>query len=254
MSQDLFGWWVIDISSLITQKSSLKTHHPITHFLSLENSQLIPQLCLALKPNWVFILKTQKSELFVGPMDWLGAVKTERLPACGKEPVQFSLLCYYHFVPLRPIPKITKPWSLNQLHSHPLIEPWSLDRLLPQTHQTMELESPPSSSTHQTQKLSLPPSSSTQTQHPWKEKRNQAQKPNEKERKEKKIIIIETKPKNPIWTKKKKEERDEVMMCGLGRRKSKENRRTKQKRRSLVMREKRAIVEWVGMDLTTHKT
>ena len=44
------------------------------------------------------------------------------------------------------------------------------------------------------------------------------------------------------------------MMCGLGRRKSKENRRTKQKRRSLVMREKRAIVEWVGMDLTTHKT
>ena len=250
MSQALFGWWVIDISSLITQKSSLKTHHPITHFLSLENSQLIPQLCLALKPNWVFILKTQKSELFVGPMDWLGAVKTERLHACGKEPLQFSLLCYYHFVPLRPIPKITKPWSLNQLHSHPLIEPWSLDRLLPQTHQTMELESPPSSSTHQTQKLSLPPSSSTQTQHPWKEKRNQAQKPNEKERKEKKIIIIETKPKNPIWTKKKKRRERWSYDVWLGKKEEqrKSKNKAKKKKSSNEREESYCGVGWHGFD------
>ena len=39
----------------------------------------------------------------------------------------------------------------------------------------------------------------------------------------------------------------------LGKKKSKENQRTKQKI-NLVMREKRVVGEWAGMDLTTHKT
>ena len=40
----------------------------------------------------------------------------------------------------------------------------------------------------------------------------------------------------------------------LGKKKSKENQRTKQKRKSPVMREKRTVGEWADMDLSTHKT
>ena len=49
----LFGWWVIDISSLITQKSLLKTRHLITHFI-IWKFPTYTQCCLALKHSWVF--------------------------------------------------------------------------------------------------------------------------------------------------------------------------------------------------------
>ena len=123
----LFGWWVIDISSLITKKSS----HYNSFFITWK-SPTYTQLCLALTLGWVFILKTQKFQLFVGPVDWLGAVETEQLPACGKKPLQFSLHCYYSFFPSTP----------NT-----------------QTRQIVELESTPTSSTqtqHPTKKTQPP--------------------------------------------------------------------------------------------------
>ena len=64
-------------------------HHSssITHFLSLENPQLIHHLFLALKPGCVFIPKIQNCQLFVGLMDWLGAVRTKWLPVSLMEPL-----------------------------------------------------------------------------------------------------------------------------------------------------------------------
>ena len=64
-------------------------HHssPITHFLSLENPQLIHHLFLALKPGCVFIPKIQNCQLFVGLMDWLGAVRMKWLPVSLMEPL-----------------------------------------------------------------------------------------------------------------------------------------------------------------------
>ena len=147
----LFGWWVIESHHSIPKDQHLKLITLQLIFITWKFSTYT-QLCLALKPGWVFILKTQKSQFFKDPRTDLVLWKQNNYLR-GKEPLQFSLLCYYHFFSFTPIP------SPN------------LEALI---------------TSHRTQKLSSPPTSSTQTQHPRKEKRNQAKKPSEKERKEKK--------------------------------------------------------------------
>ena len=84
--------WMVSEWYLITHHPKLITQNssPITHFLSFENPQLIHHLCLALKTGYVFILETQNCQLFVGPMDWLGAVSTKWLPMSLMEPLLLS--------------------------------------------------------------------------------------------------------------------------------------------------------------------
>ena len=185
----LFGWWVIDIY-LISHHPKIITQNlsPCNSFFITWKSSTYTQLCLALKPSWVFILKTQKPQLFVGPTNWLGAVKTKRLPAWkGTPPVLSTLLLPFFFLhPQYPhetqklSSPLTKPKSYHHLHPCPL-KPNTQGK----KRETKPRNVPMKRKENRKKKIN----------------RNQTLKPNvkRKEKRTKKKKKIETKPRNPKW-------------------------------------------------------